>query len=169
MMNNFYKNPLTKIYQYEYAVYTLLTGYFKSTECNSRAIESLRIYYSELVSVSATGKCSYEKQYELEEKCETLVQKCILPKISMPGANLRHVKIYISPNQDKTHTFTFKSGEYYFSYRFVLEEIKPKEVIVKSTEEGRDKPKAVPSKSYKVFLKVMNVKKPETPVKITEK
>ncbi|MBR4582157.1 MAG: hypothetical protein IKO32_13080 [Lachnospiraceae bacterium] len=159
-MKNFYKNPLTKVYQYEYAIYSLLTGYFKSTECNSRAIESLRIYYSELVSVSATGKCSYEKQYELEEKCKALIHKCISGKVRMPHASRRHAKVIVTPNPDKTHTFTFQSGKDSFSYRFVIEEVKDeepeKEKKNQDLKKAEDKPK-----QYRVILKVAGAKSPQ--------
>ena len=152
-MNQFYKNPLTTIYHYEYALYLVLTELFRSVECKSKTLETLRIYYAELTSVSASGKCSYEKQFNLEEKCENMARKMILPKIHSPGANTKNAKVSVILNEDKTHTFTFKCGEAHFSYRFVLKEIERKEPGTDSPEETR--PEKMRPREYKVFLRVL--------------
>ena len=48
-----YINPLTKTFQYEYALYQVLSGLFKSVECSSKCIETLKLYFAELARGSS--------------------------------------------------------------------------------------------------------------------
>ncbi len=43
-----YRNPLTKVFQYEYAMYSLVSELFAHTECRSMCVESLKLYFQEL-------------------------------------------------------------------------------------------------------------------------
>ena len=151
MMNNFYKNPLTKVYQYEYAIYTILSSYFKSVKCESNAIETLRLYYSELIKTNSNGHDSYEKQYEMEEEVERLIQKSLIGKITMPAIQDRDVHVTVTRNEDETHSFTFESGSYSFTYRLVLEEIEDK----RPNSDKIQRPK-----KYKIFLELIGSKTP---------
>jgi len=145
MMKTIYKNPFSKIYQYEYAIYLILSSYFKSTTCESRAIETLRLYYADLVKTTASGNCSYEKQYQIEEESEALIKNAILGNIRMPHMNRRDAKVTVIRNEDGTHTFTFRSGKDSFTYRLMLE------------EEENSKPKREDEpKHFKVSLKVLS-------------
>ena len=152
MLKVSYKNPLTEIYQKEYAVYMLLCDEFKQTECNSKVLETLELYYAELVKINDNGNPSYEKQYELEEECEKLVRTRIIGHIQMPSMNARKARVSITTNDDGTHSFTFRSGVYYFTYRFVLKEVK---------DEKDNRLKGQPErKTYKVVLEVVNTQGP---------
>ena len=75
MLKITYKNPLTEIYQKEYAIYMLLSSEFKHTECESRILDTLKLYYADLVRTNENGHPSYEKQYKLEEECEELIRR----------------------------------------------------------------------------------------------
>ena len=125
MIKTIYKNPLSKVYQYEYAVYVILSSYFRSVKCNSNTIKTLKMYYSELVKTTAKGNFSYEDQYLIEEESEDLILHAILGNIRMPHMSKRDARVIISTNEDGTHSFTFLSEEYSFTYRFIFEEVNP--------------------------------------------
>lgn len=152
MLKVAYKNPLTEIYQKEYAIYMLLCDEFKKTECNSKVLETLELYYAELVKINDNGHPSYEKQYELEEECEKLMRKRIIGHIQMPSMNQRTAKVSITTNEDGTHSFTFRSGVFYFTYRFYLQEIEDEKAKGQKEQSER--------KRYKVFLEVVNTQGP---------
>ncbi|MCR5848251.1 MAG: hypothetical protein K6G75_09060 [Lachnospiraceae bacterium] len=152
MLKVTYRNPLTEVYQMEYAIYMLLTSEFKKVECNSLLLETLRLYYADLVKLNANGNPSYEKQYQMEEKCEALINDNILNKIVMPNRKNRKVIVNISTNEDGTHLFTFRSGFYYFSYCFVLEEIK---------DDNAKNPNSTNEKKYKIYLRLIDTQRVE--------
>ena len=150
MMNIIYKNPLSKVYQYEYAIYVILSSYFRSAVCESKIIEKLWLYYSDLVKTTPNGNFSYEKQYQIEEESEALITNGIIGNIHMPHMDERDVIIIVDPNEDGTHSFTFKSGAYSFSYRLVLEEIKSRTPYESSENEY---------KRFKISIKVLDSQK----------
>ena len=41
-----YKNPMTNIYQYEYALYTVVSELFQTVRCKSLCPESLMLYFA---------------------------------------------------------------------------------------------------------------------------
>lgn len=47
-IDRYYKNPLAKTYQYEYALYKAASALFASTRCRSMCLETLELYFIEL-------------------------------------------------------------------------------------------------------------------------
>ena len=146
-----YTYSLATIYQFEYAIYMLLSGYFKSVSCDSNALETLRLYYTDLVKTSRNGNCSYERQYEVEDECKILIKNALKGKIHMPPLHTRNAKVTISKNSDGTHSFTFRSGVYYFTYRLVLEE-----------EEQEKTPKKNRRNQTQVITRIMHMELTDT-------
>ena len=115
-----YTYSLATIYQFEYAIYLILSNCFKSVTCDSNALETLRLYYADLIKINGNGNYSYTNQEEMEEECEILIKNGLAGRINMPPFHTRNAKVTISRNADGTHSFTFRSGVYYFTYRLVF-------------------------------------------------
>ncbi len=107
---------MTKVYQYEYALYMIVSDMFKAVECNSRCIERLKLYYAELVRENKnTGHLSYEKQYEIEENIQKMVARDVIGRIVFPGMHKCKAKVTVMDRGNGFHTFLFSDGIYEFS------------------------------------------------------
>ena len=42
------RDPLTKVFQYEYALYTVVADLFESVRCKSMCVDTLKLYFREL-------------------------------------------------------------------------------------------------------------------------
>ena len=112
MIRNYYINPMTKVYQYEYALFMIVADMFRAVECNSRCIERLRLYYAELVNENGiTGHLSYEKQYEIEDSIQKMVTRDVIGKFVFPGIHMCKAKATVMDRGNGYHTFLF-SDEY---------------------------------------------------------
>ncbi len=116
-----YKNPLTNVYQYEYALFLAVSGLFKSVRCRSMCIGSLKLYFSELNKDEKEKKDQDPMepvkgtQKKLLEEMESLVEKNVIGKISFPMINVCEAEVYTKLEADGTHTFIFTDGIYGFS------------------------------------------------------
>jgi len=116
-----YKNPMTKVFQYEYALYLAVSDLFQSVRCKSMCIGSLMLYYMELSKgvkneedqdPKETAKRSQRK---LLEEMDMLVAKDVVGNISFPLMNVCAAEVYTRLEKDGTHTFIFTDGIYGFS------------------------------------------------------
>ena len=106
MLRISYRNPLTKTYQYEYAMLLVIDRLFRSTSSRSMCIETLRLYYSELVKTNDNGNLSYTRQIEMEDECEKIIKRDFIDRIKI--GSLADIDAVISENRPKTaHTFSF--------------------------------------------------------------
>ena len=105
------KNPLTKTYQYEYALFTVISGMFAGVECRSRCIETLRLYFNELPNA--------EKREGVLESVRRLVEKDLEGRILFPMMNLCRADVHVREAGDGTHIFTFTDGIYGFEAHIV--------------------------------------------------
>ena len=101
-----YRNPLTKAYQREYALYMEMCARLGKVTCRSAAVKTLALYYAELVKENRdTGNVSYEAQYRLEEKMKELVTENVAGKVPFPDG--AEIKASVITGSDGLHTFIF--------------------------------------------------------------
>ncbi len=100
-----YRNPLTKTYQYEYALYLAVSELFASVKCKSGCIESLKLYFSELP----------EGSNGVADEMATLVQRDVAGSITFPMMHACAAEVRTRLEKDGTHTFIFSDGIYGFS------------------------------------------------------
>lgn len=121
-----YKNPLTRQFQYEYALFLAVSDLFSSVICRSLCIESLKLYFMELPASSnkdeeqtvGTGDASMKKSKSRERMmAETamMVSRDVISKITFPQINICRAEVTVLSEKDGTHTFLFSDGIYGFT------------------------------------------------------
>ena len=107
MYNYNYRNPLAKTYQFEYAVYMVLAGSFRSVSCRSNALETIRLYYLEKVK---GGESNNKKKYRLTEDSSRKVRAMICRALGRGGIESldAHIKILRMP--EGNHVFVIDCG-----------------------------------------------------------
>ena len=122
-----YKNPLTKTYQYEYALYRKISELFQSVRCKSMCIETLRLYFRELPDRPASqleaenpeqlADRHRKKKEDFLEEIEKLIQRDVAGKVTFPMMQDCQAKVRVHVEKDNTHSFTFTDGDYGFNVR----------------------------------------------------
>ena len=122
-----YKNPLAKVYQYEYALFAIMTGFFSSIRCQSMCIESLRLYFAELphrnennVEASAKNNGKVRSQEAVLEYVEQLVNRDVIGHVIFPQMNICAAEVLTTLEDDGTHSFIFTDGIYGFRLHIFL-------------------------------------------------
>ena len=140
-----YRNPLTKTYQYEYAMLLELGRLFRSTTSRSMCIETLRLYYAELVKTNDNGKISYSKQLEMEEECNKIIKRDFIDRLSLGVLSEADAKITVKKHKDGTHIFIYDCGD---GRRFAVrmtrkfpKKIKVKDLSIRAVKGGGRKKK----------------------------
>jgi len=110
MLRISYRNPLTKTYQYEYAMLLVIDRLFRSTSSRSMCIETLRLYYSELVKTNDNGNLSYARQIEMEEECEKIIKRDFIDKIKIGSLAETDAVISVKQTKDGSHIFIYDCG-----------------------------------------------------------
>ncbi len=122
-----YKNPLTRQYQYEFCIFDLMCRRFKSIECNSRCIDTLELYYAELVGNTETGNPSFKRQEDVEAECEDMIDRDVIKKLTMGNTLQNNAKVSVSLQRDGGHVFRFFCDNgVNFAFRFKQENGKKK-------------------------------------------
>lgn len=124
-IERFYHNPLTKAFQYEYALYEVMSGMFEAVSCRSMCIESLRLFFKELPHTAEQGMTmeegdeirSHLKQEDALSEIAFLVERDVKGHINFPMMHACHTEVHVSTGKDGTHTFIFTDGIYGFSVR----------------------------------------------------
>ena len=126
-----YRNPLAKVFRYEYAVYLLLCKWFGSTVCRSMCIESLSLYFKELgrrpekacdrYNPENSGKKRTTQEDILDEVALRL-EKDVKGHITFPMMHECRADVSAVPEGDGTHRLVFTDGIYGFSVRPVFSE-----------------------------------------------
>ena len=103
-----YKHPFEKLYQYEYAVFNIISGLFKEVSFTSNYIDIVRLYYIDLIKLNDSGNPSYKKQNELDRECLNMVNDDFLGSVG--AGQLNQLRAYVTtPLQpDGTHAFVFE-------------------------------------------------------------
>ncbi len=136
-IRGFYYNPMTKVFQKEYALYKAVAGLFRGVECRSMLIDTLKLYYSELPHRKQhDGKEQEEKenrnnQEDILEDMEETVRKEVVGNVSFPLMHICQARVRVTVNADRTHTFVFTDGVYSFSVRLKMKgRYKPDGILV---------------------------------------
>ncbi len=130
-----YKNPLTKTYQLEYALFLSICSLFKEVKSDSYALDSLKLYFSELPinNNEAEGRGGKPKvtRGKLMAVTDKLVRDDLVGHVTFPMINECIAFAKVTTNDDKTHTFTFGDGIYTFGVRLVNKKREPLSIEVK--------------------------------------
>ena len=120
-----YRNPLTKVFQYEYALYEAVSELFASVECSSMCIDSLKLYFKEMPHAqeqSVGDKKEHPKnekkkktQEGLLEEMTSMVTRDVVGHITFPMITICQAEVRVDTEKDGTHTFIFGDGIYGFS------------------------------------------------------
>ena len=118
-----YKNPMTKLFQYEYVMYMLASDLFADVSCKSAGasmiVDRLKLYYMDLVKVTVDKKTnrehtSYKAQYEMEEEILSLLERDVMGKVVFPGMHMCHAELTVRTREDGSHVFVLSDGIYGF-------------------------------------------------------
>ena len=118
-------NPLSTVFRYEYALYTVVSQMFESVRNRSLCMGTLESYFLELPSGSEEqytknsrpGKKTRDK---LLEEVKVLVDRDVIGKIRFPMINICAAEAAAIPEDDGTHTFVFTDGIYGFFLNLVM-------------------------------------------------
>ncbi len=119
-----YRNPMTRQFQYEYALYKVVSEMFEAVSCrSSRCIETLELYFKELHygnPSSAVEKLDDPEkkrttQWDIIEEVRALVEHTVPGKVTFPMMHLCRAEAFVISVDDGTHTFRFTDGIYDFS------------------------------------------------------
>ena len=135
-LDKFYVNPLTKTYQYEYALLTTVSGLFKETQTSSLCPDRLRLYFNELPirkevqeearaqkeamgqTVTGDEPCNKKTRDSVMEEIKTLVARDVEGNVEFPLMHQCRAYVRILEREDGSHTFLFTDGVYTFTVRF---------------------------------------------------
>ena len=108
-----YKNPLSKTYQYEYALYLAVSELFGSVRPMSLSLESLKLYFYELhASKDGGGKAASREG--LISEMRKLVNRDVIGNITFPMMNICAAEVMAVQDDDGTHHYIFTDGIYGF-------------------------------------------------------
>lgn len=120
-----YKNPLTRAYQYEYALFVAMAEHFSSIRCQSMCVETLKLYFAELPHRNEnadntngqdgdTNKAKGKSQEAVLEHVEQLVIRDVIGHVTFPHMNICAAEVLTTLEEDGTHSFIFADGIYGF-------------------------------------------------------
>lgn len=122
-----YKNPLARVFQYEYALYLTVSGLFASVRCRSMCVESLKLYFLELghrkdntendgdqAARDYAGRKGRSTQEDLLSEIGVLVRRDVIGNITFPMMHICAAEGKTILEDDGTHSFIFTDGIYGF-------------------------------------------------------
>ena len=122
-IDRFYKNPLTKTFQYEYALYQAVANLFASVTCRSMCVESLKLYFRELPHASehakriedaGEGEKKHLTQEGLLAQMNKMVARDVAGNVTFPMMQICRAEARAVAKADGTHSFIFSDGIYGF-------------------------------------------------------
>ena len=148
-----YKNPLTKTYQYEYALLCETSKLFRKTVCRSQCIDMLKLYFNELpiqkqldaelsqidpqVDIKAATPGKKRTRESLMKEVRGLIARDIIGQITFPMMQECMAQVRVIPRNDGTHAFLFTDHVYAFMIRIEkIEKGHLKRIVVKSYKDG---------------------------------
>ncbi len=149
-----YRNPLTKLFQYEYALYETVSELFGVVKCDSRGIDTLKLYFKELPEKKRQeenpedAEKKKKSQEDILSEMAVLVERDVVGKITFPMMNVCAAEVRVIPEKDGSHKFFFTDGIYGFSVQLVMKKRHPSEIktecinSVKLMEDKTEKTKA---------------------------
>ena len=121
-----YRNPLTGIFQYEYALYLAVADLFESVRCKSMCLESLKLYFCELGHKKGSAENdgnsggsddemkSKKTQEDLLNEMKRLVDRDVTGNVSFPMMHICSAEVRTRAEEDGSHSFIFTDGIYGF-------------------------------------------------------
>ena len=141
-----YTHPLTKRFQYEYALYQVVSTLFASAQTKSRRLDSLKLYFKELPLKKGqeNGNGGKKKsQEEVLEEMKALVTRDVIGSINFTMMNECAVEVLTKEESDGSNSIVFTDGVYGFMLRLDMPDNKhPKRIEVRNKRretEGTDK------------------------------
>ncbi|MCR5280052.1 MAG: hypothetical protein K6E19_11480 [Lachnospiraceae bacterium] len=118
-----YRHPMTKQFQYEYALYETVSDLFKSVRCRSMSMESLALHFAELPHTKDdTKEIRKGSQEDVMAEVAGLVARDVVGNITFPMMHICACDSMSILEDDGSHTFLFSDGIYGFSVRLRLSE-----------------------------------------------
>ncbi len=160
--DRYYKNPLTKKFQYEYALFTAISDLFESVKCKSMCIDSLKLYFKELPHTSEQTEGTADTAAVTEKKKNTqeallaemtkLVARDVVGSVTFPMMHICQAEVQAIAEHDGSHTLLFTDGIYGFTAHLDMPgKGHPKMIAVKDisalTETETIETKAAPSRA----------------------
>ncbi len=156
--DRFYKNPLTRTFQYEYALYLTVAALFESVRCKSMCVESLKLYFMELGhkkdntendkdQVNESDSKSKNTRENLLAEMESLVRRDVIGHIVFPMMHICSAEVRTLLEEDGSHSFIFTDDIYGFKIHLdIPKKGHPRKIEVKDLGEKtqmQDRPKNV--------------------------
>ena len=116
-MEKSYKDPMTKTYQYEYALYKVISNMFGFVTCRSMCIERLRLYFLELPHRNPENTGKAKTAESVMEEMTKLVERDLSGRVTFPQMHQCKADVKIFTSGDGSHIFIFTDGIYGFSVR----------------------------------------------------
>ncbi len=115
-----YKNPLTKAFQYEYALYEAVAALFAKVECRTMCLERLRMYFRELPIKDSQEQDEKKKapkntREKLLESMSLMVARDVVGSITFPQMAGCAAEVSTVLKDDGTHWLVFTDGIYGFA------------------------------------------------------
>ena len=138
-------NPLSKTYQYEYALLCAVSDLFGSV-VNRSNVEPLKLYFAELpdekketgsVAAPQTPGTKKKTKEDFLKEVSALVEDKVCGHVEFPMMHICRAEMSVIPEEDGTHTFCFTDGIYGFSVHInVPRKGRPKEIEVTDLRKG---------------------------------
>lgn len=105
----FEEKELEKMYRYEYAMYEMLSSYFKKSTCTSLQLEKrLKLSFCDVSS---------SKQADMEDIVLDCIDNFILAKMKVKNIEEKEVEVKFLPQKDsKLHVLVFKGEGFIFAF-----------------------------------------------------
>ncbi len=142
-----YRHPYTLVFQYEYALFKLVSEMFKSVRCNSMCIDSLKLYFCELpVKSNAEGTNASKTQNSILLEVSDLISQDVAGRVNFPMMHECMAEARVVTNENGTHKFLFTDGIFAFSVSLEMKKKgRPKGIRVENI--GLDFPEPLSSGS----------------------
>lgn len=120
----YYRNPMTRIYQHEYALFLAVSELFASVRRKSLCLESLKLYFSEMPHFQeksageekeAENTNKGKTQEKLLEEMRCMVKEFVVGQVTFPMINVCTAEATTVLRADNTHLFVFSDGIYGFA------------------------------------------------------
>ena len=119
-----YRHPMTKVFQYEYALFLTVSDLFSEVSYRSMCIDRLELYFKELPHAAKItdneddeeeNLIDYRTQEGYIATIKALVERDITGKIISPMIQACRAELLVGLKEDGSHTFTFTDGIYGFT------------------------------------------------------
>ena len=140
-----YKNPLTKTFQYEYALYVAVCELFEGVTCRSMCIDRLKLYFRELPHASEHAQGDEREgkeqkkhltQEKLLAKMRTMVERDVVGHVTFPMMSICRAEVRVIVEAGGSHIFLFTDGIYRFGVGMNMQ--KEPGIRIRYDEDGKE-------------------------------